>query len=256
MIVKALELHGLLISNSCWFSQALPLAMATLFEQEMHEANQDSNLKISADPSTSACIVMVLFVLWYGSARRVPQSAALSMLQLQRFDSLHSALEMLYPEKDWSFTKKYHNMGHHVHPVGFALGGWELASTNVFEMENKFMKHVASFHTNRKDYHTQVRRYMIIILCTIRRMICCQIRFVGGHAQIMARELRRFTADVCQWMVEDGALECGYNQVKSLKQKAQDKVLLSEADRESSGIHFPLHELLKRNVTAIVILST
>lgn len=130
--------------------------MMNLFEQEVHEVRETTGNKDFADPSHAACIIMLRFSLWYGAARRIPQSSTQAALQLSRWDELCQALQDLYPEKDWSHVKKFHNAGHHVHSVGFAFGCWELASTNMFEVMNKFMKRVATNQTNRKQYEKQV----------------------------------------------------------------------------------------------------
>jgi hypothetical protein len=132
----------------------MPMAMANLFEKEVHQLRRRD--PEYADPSCSACIVLVAFALWYGTARRIPQSVGQSAKQLARWEVLCSSLEDLYPLKDWSSTKKFHNAGHHVHTLGFAIGSWELASTNVYEVMNKFMKAEAAQHTNRKAYAKQV----------------------------------------------------------------------------------------------------
>ena len=63
---------------------------------------------------------------------------------------------MLYPDKDWSYVKKFHNMLEHVHSIGAVVGGWELVSTNVFEIMNKIEKHIALHRTNKKGIDEQV----------------------------------------------------------------------------------------------------
>lgn len=237
------------------------MAFACLFEQEMFEAKQQG--KTIADPSTSACIVLVLFILWYGSARRIPQNASQCSLQLERFQRLHDSLQALYPQKDWSFTKKYHNMGHHVHTIGFALGGWELASTNTFEMENKYMKHVAAFHTNRKEYSKQVD--CLFDNVSTGRIGCDSASRWQFHSnvrtnvrmnvvQILVRELRQFTADVCDWIMQDRAFDCAYAEVKSRFQKGVSADSDGDTNLESTGFQFPIHELIKRNSLSLCCL--
>jgi len=132
------------------------VAIINLFEQEVHEIREVHRVEHFVDPSQPACIVLVRFVLWYGAARKIPQSAEQSQKQLKEWKRLCGSLSQFYPGKDFSFMKKFHNAGEHVHTVGFAFGGWELASTNSFEILNKFMKATVRQHTNYKEYEKQV----------------------------------------------------------------------------------------------------
>ena len=130
--------------------------MINLFEQEVHEIGEVHGVDNFVDPSQPACIVLVRFVLWYGAARKIPQSAEQSHKQLKEWKLLCGSLSQFYPGKDFSFMKKFHNAGDHVHTVGFAFGCWELASTNPFEILNKIMKATVREHSNYKEYDKQV----------------------------------------------------------------------------------------------------
>lgn len=138
----------------------MPLAIVNLFEQEVHEIRTNANDDF-VDPCEAASIVLIKFALWYGAARRLPQSPDQAQKQLNAWQSFSDSLADLYPNKDWSHVKKFHNAGHHVHTVGFGFGCWELASTNPFEVMNKFMKNVAAHHTNRKAYEKQVSTFWL-----------------------------------------------------------------------------------------------
>lgn len=86
-------------------------------------------------------------------------------MQLERWHELHRALHDLFPNKDWSYVKKYHNGSHHVHTIGFAVGGWELASTNMFEVYNKLEKKIVLGNTNRKSFEKQVSLALCLSVC-------------------------------------------------------------------------------------------
>ena len=79
--------------------------------------------------------------------------------QVETSIAYHQALQRLLSEKDNSRKKKYHNMLKHVLTVAFAAGGWELLSTNLFEIANKIEKAVILFHTNRKGMAKQLLVY-------------------------------------------------------------------------------------------------
>lgn len=133
--------------------------MANLFEQEVDEARKSSGIDDLLDPSESDCIALIRFAQWYGTARRLPCSAAQAVKQQEAWNVFHTTFQSLFPGKNWSCTKKYHNGAYHVHTIGFAFGGWELVSTNLFEVFNKFMKRVVRDQTNRKAIAKQVNSF-------------------------------------------------------------------------------------------------
>ena len=60
----------------CTIPQVLPLALANLFTREAQEASRVAGIELT-DPSESMCITLVHWALWYGAARRIPQSLEL-----------------------------------------------------------------------------------------------------------------------------------------------------------------------------------
>ncbi len=135
---------------------------------------------------------------------------------MTKWDHLNQCLQDLFPNKDWSFVKKYHNGAHHVHTIGWAVGGWELVSTNMFEILNKLEKKLVLHHSNRKQFEKQV----------------------------LDRELRRLTADYCCWTARDSLLRPA---ILSVDEKRAARRGHSVEDREASGLQFPLHELVIRS---------
>jgi len=66
----------------CTILQVLPLALANLFTREAQEASRVAGIELT-DPSESMCITLVHWALWYGAARRIPQSLEQSKLQVE-----------------------------------------------------------------------------------------------------------------------------------------------------------------------------
>jgi len=92
-----------------------------------------------------------------------------TVLQVERWRQFDECLSQLWPEKDMSAVKKYHNGAHHVHTIGWALGGWELASTNMFEIFNKLEKKLVLHRSNRKNFQNQVLARDVLVLAARRR---------------------------------------------------------------------------------------
>ena len=84
----------------------------------------------------------------------------------------------------------------------------------MFEILNKLEKKIVLSHTNRKSFEKQV----------------------------ISRELRRLTADVMDWASAASATRVP---IKTREEKMEAKRGPVE-DRESSGLQFPIHELLLR----------
>ena len=120
----------------------------------------------------------------------------------------------LYPEKKYDQSKKFHNMLMHVHTVPFAAGGWELLSTNLFELMNKLQKAVVLFHTNKKGD--------------------------GMSEQLLVYEARQLQIRQFDWMLfKQGCPD----RIKTMGEKQDIKRGGPAADADSSGLQFPLHEL-------------
>jgi hypothetical protein len=78
-LLKASDFRTLMLVSSYWYSfdwpvhqsdicfhpQALPLAMANLFEQELNAARKLTGEEIE-DPTHSVCLVLLLYVRWVG----------------------------------------------------------------------------------------------------------------------------------------------------------------------------------------------
>lgn len=200
--------------------QAMPISFGDLFHQELAEARRTCGIEQLFDPSVAACTVLVLFSIWYGSARRVPQSLQNARDHEKNAIALHRALQRLYPSRYWGKTKKYHNMHHHVLSVGFAAGGWELVSSNTFELANKVQKDTVQHHTNRKDVASQVLKY-----------------------QIRAMTVQRF-----DWMVK---VHLPDQYIRTLEEQQAEARGGPAAMEDASGIHFPMNELIARKTSAV-----
>ena len=104
---------------------------------------------------------------------------------------------------------------YHVHTIGWAIGGWELASTNMFEIFNKHEKKLVLHHSNRKTF----------------------------ERQIIAREIRHLVAQASDWITDGSILR---HRIPSAAEVVDLKRGYKLQDREYSGLQFPLHELIIR----------
>lgn len=66
---------------TCFCMQALPVAIANLFQEELKEARTASGVCL-VDPGHSACAVLIQFVNWYGIARKAHGSLGGSRMQV------------------------------------------------------------------------------------------------------------------------------------------------------------------------------
>ncbi len=138
-----------------------------------------------------------------------------TVLQVERWRQFDECLSQLWPDKDMSAVKKYHNGAHHVHTIGWALGGWELASTNMFEIFNKLEKKLVLHRSNRKNFQKQV----------------------------LAREVRALTTRAWCWMERDSVMR---PPIRSTADKKELRRGFGIPEREASGLQFPIHELVVR----------
>jgi hypothetical protein len=133
-------------------------------------------------------------------------------------ERLHQALELLYPQKDWSATKKFHNLIHHVPQISAAAGHWERVNLQAFELANRLEKFTALYATNRKDI---------------------------DH-QIVKRSLDALAAQHYKWQQTkelDGTIE-------TLEEKRERARGTPAGFEDSSNLQFPIHELFERNPLA------
>ena len=61
--------------------------------------------------------------------------------------------------------------------------------------------------------------------------------------QVVARELRRLTAAVCEWMTDSSLMR---GRIRPREEKLSLKRGFDIADAEASGLQFPIHELVAR----------
>jgi hypothetical protein len=64
--------------------------------------------------------------------------------------------------------------------------------------------------------------------------------------QILQRVVHELTVEVCDWVCRAEGHRSGYRRILSAREKADIRRGGALVDAESTGLHFPLHELVAR----------
>ena len=146
----------------------------------------------------------------------------MAALQVENADRLFQTMELLFSERDMKAVIKYHNLAHHVHPIGALAGSWEIINSQLFELANREEKAVAVGKTNRKDI----------------------------EKQILKREQEAMAAERARWKSRSNA-----DYVETVEEKREERRGEAYGFHDTKSVQFPCHELLERETPHHVLLD-